>query len=59
TGYPAEHWASVTILAPSCLLAGTLSTIAMLREASAIEWLEEQAVHSLLVQPNLTIVSLS
>jgi thiamine biosynthesis lipoprotein len=59
TGCPAQHWASVTVLAPSCLLAGTLSTIAMLREASATEWLEEQAVHALLIRPNLTMVSLS
>lgn len=59
TGYPADHWASVTVLAPSCLLAGTLSTIAMLREAQAQSWLSEQQVHALLVRPDLSVISLA
>lgn len=58
TGYPVNHWASVTVLASSCLLAGTLSTIAMLREKEANSWLNEQEVHALLVRPDLSIISL-
>lgn len=58
TGYPVNHWASVTVLASSCLLAGTLSTIAMLREKEADSWLNEQEVHALLVRPNLSMISL-
>lgn len=49
TGYPVEHWASVTVLAPSCLLAGSLSTISMLKGAAASDWLRQQQLHALLI----------
>lgn len=52
TGFPVDHWASVTVLAPSCLLAGTFSTIAMLKQASAIEWLKQQGLHFLAIRPD-------
>jgi len=32
---------SVTVLADACLVAGTLSTIAMLKENTGIQWLWE------------------
>jgi len=57
TGYPASCWASVTVLAPSCLLAGTLSTIAMLKEAEGECWLQEQEISALLIRPDLKLVS--
>lgn len=59
TGWPVSYWASVTVLAPSCLLAGTLSSIAMLLEASATDWLQEQDVHALLIEPSLKLKALT
>jgi hypothetical protein len=40
---------SVTVLAPSCIEAGTLSTLARLRGAAARAFLEEQGVRSWVV----------
>ncbi|MEK9711351.1 MAG: FAD:protein FMN transferase [Thalassolituus sp.] len=57
TGRPVSYWASVTVLAPSCLLAGTLSTIAMLKEGAGEGWLREQEVSALLIRPDLELVS--
>ena len=37
TGMSVNYWASATIQAPTALLAGALSTIAMLKEAAAID----------------------
>ena len=59
TGRPVSYWASVTVLAPGCLLAGTLSSIAMLREAAAADWLREQSLHALLIRPDLNITALT
>jgi len=59
TGWPVSHWASVTVLAPSCMLAGTLASIAMLREAAAADWLREQDVHALLIRPDLKTESMT
>lgn len=56
SGWPVSYWASVTVLAPSTLLAGTLSTIAMLKEAAAAPWLAEQNVHALLIRPDLSLM---
>ena len=41
TGWPVEGMASVSVLAGQCLVAGTLSTIAMLKGAQAPGWLAE------------------
>ena len=57
TGFPVSHWASVTVVAPTCLLAGTLSSIAMLKEASAEHWLREQEVPALMIRPDLSLIS--
>lgn len=57
TGFPVDYWASATVLAPSCLLAGTLSTIAMLRGAQAEPWLKAQGVHALLLRPDLSLIT--
>lgn len=55
SGQPVSYWASATILAPSCLLAGTLASIAMLKEASASDWLADQNLHALLIRPDLSL----
>lgn len=39
TGFPVDCWASVSVRAPSSVFAGALSTIAMLKEENAIEFL--------------------
>lgn len=44
TGWPVNELSSVTVVADQCLLAGTLSTIAMLKEVAGKKWLEESGV---------------
>ncbi|MCX7174773.1 MAG: FAD:protein FMN transferase [Proteobacteria bacterium] len=39
TGWPAQGLSSVTVAAPRCLLAGSISTIAMLKGREGIGWL--------------------
>jgi thiamine biosynthesis lipoprotein len=41
TGMPVSHWRSVSVLAPLAVVAGGCSTIAMLLEEMAIDFLEE------------------
>jgi thiamine biosynthesis lipoprotein len=40
TGLPASYWQSVSVLAPLALVAGSYSTIAMLMEHKALEFLQ-------------------
>lgn len=49
TGWPARHWQSVSVVAASATAAGSLSTIAMLKEAQAVDWLQAQQVQFLAV----------
>jgi thiamine biosynthesis lipoprotein len=42
TGWPVSGLASVSVVAPSALIAGSLSTIAMLKGTSGLAWLREQ-----------------
>lgn len=51
-GFPVNHWASITVLAPNCLLAGTFSSIAMLKQQDALPWLDEQGLHYLAIRPD-------
>lgn len=44
TGWPVQHWQSISVCAPSCLAAGALSTIAMLKGPAAHEFLHGQGV---------------
>ena len=44
TGWPVQHWQSVSVCAPSCLAAGALSTIAMLKGPAAPAFLRSQGV---------------
>jgi thiamine biosynthesis lipoprotein len=39
TGMPVSHWRSVSVLAPLAVLAGSVATIAMLKEAEALSFL--------------------
>ena len=49
TGWPVNHWASVTVLAPQCLVAGSLATLTMLAEKDGADWLQEQEVSFLAI----------
>lgn len=49
TGWPVSHWAGVSVTAPACVAAGALSTIAMLKGASALEFLAAQATTGLAI----------
>ena len=41
TGWPVHGLCSVSVIADQCLVAGTLSTIAMLKGSDGITWLKE------------------
>ena len=41
SGLPVDHWRSVSVLAPSALVAGSCSTIAMLKQAEGLGFLED------------------
>ncbi|WP_260839159.1 FAD:protein FMN transferase [Methylomonas koyamae] len=41
TGWPVRHLAAVTAVADFCVVAGSASTIAMLKEADGVEWLRQ------------------
>ncbi len=51
TGWPVDAtWASVSVLAPQCLVAGTLSTVSLLQSAvEARQWLDQAQLPYLLV----------
>ena len=49
TGWPAQHWQSISVVAPVCVAAGALSTTAMLKGPSAVEFLESQGISYLAV----------
>ena len=50
TGWPVTYWQSVSVLATNTTTAGTLTTIAMLKEAQALDWLGSQGVRYLAVR---------
>jgi FAD:protein FMN transferase len=49
TGWPVNRWQSVSVVAPVCLAAGALTTIAMLKEDHAHEFLRQQGAGFLTV----------
>lgn len=49
TGFPVQGLASVTVCAESCLVAGTASTITMLKEDRGAEWIENLGLPYLLL----------
>nr|WP_305909881.1 FAD:protein FMN transferase [Methylomarinum sp. Ch1-1]MDP4522820.1 FAD:protein FMN transferase [Methylomarinum sp. Ch1-1] len=52
SGWPVSGLASVTVIAEHCLVAGSLSTIAMLKATAGESWLRENAVRALWVDIN-------
>lgn len=55
SGWPVTGPASVSVLAPQCLIAGTASTIAMLKGAQAQAWLDGLGLPWLAVQADGTL----
>jgi thiamine biosynthesis lipoprotein len=49
TGWPVRHLASVSVVADLCVVAGSASTIAMLKERDGPRWLAELGVRHLWV----------
>lgn len=45
SGYPVDYWRSISVLAPSALTAGGISTIAMLKQGQAQAFLESAGLH--------------
>jgi thiamine biosynthesis lipoprotein len=41
TGWPVRHLAAVSVVGDFCVVAGSASTIAMLKESQGIEWLQD------------------
>ena len=56
TGWPVQHWQSVSVIAPVCLAAGALSTVAMLKGPEAPAFLTAQQVPWLAVDAGGEIV---
>ena len=52
TGMPVEHWQSVSVIAPLCVVAGSCATIAMLMERGGREFLDTQQVEWLGIAPD-------
>ena len=49
TGWPAQQWQSISVIAPVCVAAGAMSTTAMLKGPDAIAFLQGQGVSYLAV----------
>jgi thiamine biosynthesis lipoprotein len=45
SGMPVTYWRSVSVLAPRAIVAGSCSTIAMLKQAAGIEFLEQAGMN--------------
>ncbi len=52
TGWPVRHLAAVSVIGDFCVVAGSASTIAMLKENEGAEWLEELGLPHLWVDVN-------
>jgi thiamine biosynthesis lipoprotein len=50
TAMPVTHWRSVSVVAPLCITAGSASTIAMLKQAGAAAFLDQQGFGYLAVR---------
>jgi len=49
TGYPVSYWSSISVMAPLAIVAGSYSTIAMLKEGAALPFLQESQVQYLAI----------
>jgi thiamine biosynthesis lipoprotein len=45
TGWPVRAWRSISVVAPLCVVAGSLATIAMLMEGEADAFMASQSAH--------------
>lgn len=52
SGWPVSPWQSISVVAPVCVAAGALSTIAMLKQADALDFLYGQGASFLAVDKN-------
>lgn len=52
TGWPVAYLASVSVVADFCVVAGSASTIALLKEATGTDWLKQLGLHNLWVDVN-------
>lgn len=52
TGWPVRHLAAVSVVGDFCVVAGSASTIAMLKEDEGIEWLQDLGLPHLWVDTN-------
>lgn len=50
TGWPVNHWQSISVLASNTTTAGAATTIAMLKGPNAVAWLQSQNLRYLAVQ---------
>jgi len=55
TGWPAQYISGVSIQTDECLVAGSLSTIAMLKEREAVSWLSDIGCEYLLIDSQMKI----
>lgn len=51
TGWPVSHWQSVSVQADSCLMAGSLCTLAMLMQEQGLELLQQSGLSFLAIGP--------
>jgi thiamine biosynthesis lipoprotein len=49
TGWPVQHWQAISVLAPSCMLAGALSSAFMLSGERALSLLKSSGLRALCV----------
>ena len=49
SGMPVSHWRSVSVLAPLAIAAGSCSTIAMLKQADGLDFLEQSGISYLAI----------
>lgn len=55
TGMPVQYWASISVVAPNSIMAGSYSTIAMLFEERAIDFLQASELKYFAINSNLEI----
>ncbi|TRX55801.1 FAD:protein FMN transferase [Thalassomonas sp. M1454] len=57
TGYPVSGLLSVSVWQSNCILAGTLATIAMLKEQQGCDWLKQLDIPYFAVKDDLSVVT--
>lgn len=57
TGYPVSGLLSVSVWQDNCILAGTLATIAMLKEQQGTQWLQQLDIPYFAVKDDLSVIT--